>query len=523
MVSYNLLLPRSFINDPVYQTVKIKLSGIRVTYSGLISLGGGLVSLIMGIIFIIIVTRNLVPLEYGTWGLIGGLIIYATVLEPMISYWAVRESARGIESGKTAFLFNGIFSIGGIFLYVIVAYLIGNQIDADQNALFFAAILIPVIILNRTLTAINLGWKPQSASYGQIFFGITEILGALIFVYFLDMGIYGVILAVTIAYVVSIIVLFIYAQDKVKNKIQKRFVKKWTRFSWIALTPTIPAIVLYLDVSIFSIITGSVKGLAFWSAAFVISHTITNAALITKGAYSKLLQESNAVYLKENLTQFFYFAIPITSLIVAFAKPALFVLNPIYEIAVPVVIILSIYMFLNTLSGVFYHYLIGIEKVDVDEKSSFKDYIKSKLFVLPALVIIQTSVYIGLLTVGLLLLITSVDSQLDLLVYWAIIALLMQIPFTIYFYVLVRRDFTLTLSLNRIFKYLVVSIGSFGLMYLLMEQFLEYKISIFDFLPNLLLFLILGLGSYFVITYAVDSGTRNLFQAIIKEIKGKNR
>lgn len=44
----------------------------------------------------------------------------------------------------------------------------------------------------------------------------------------------------------------------------------------------------------------------------------------------------------------------------------------------------------------------------------------------------------------------------------------------------------------------------------------------FDFLPNLLLLLILGLGSYFVITYAVDSGTRNLFQAIIKEIKGKN-
>ena len=73
------------------------MSEIRVTYSGLISLVMGLGTVVTGMIFILIVTRSLTPEELGTWGLIGGLVTYVIVLEPIISYWTTREIARDVN------------------------------------------------------------------------------------------------------------------------------------------------------------------------------------------------------------------------------------------------------------------------------------------------------------------------------------------------------------------------------------------------------------------------------------------
>ena len=59
------------------------MSGIRVTYTGLISLVGGMVSVFTGVIFTLIITRSVTPEEYGTWGLIIGLITYVTLIAPI--------------------------------------------------------------------------------------------------------------------------------------------------------------------------------------------------------------------------------------------------------------------------------------------------------------------------------------------------------------------------------------------------------------------------------------------------------
>src|SRR5690349_12540512 len=103
------------------------MNGIRVTYSGLISFAIGLGSILTGMIFTLIVTRQLTSDQLGTWTLIGGLITYIIITESVISYWVTREIARGTESGKTAIFTSGIFSIAGIVIYLIVAYLLADQ------------------------------------------------------------------------------------------------------------------------------------------------------------------------------------------------------------------------------------------------------------------------------------------------------------------------------------------------------------------------------------------------------------
>lgn len=498
------------------------MNGIRVTYSGLISFAVGIGSVITGMFFILLVTRQLTSNELGTWTLIGGLISYVVITESIISYWVTREIARGTESGKTAVFSSGIFSLAGVMIYVIVAYFGAEQFNVDKNILIFAAILIPVMFLDRTLSSINLGWRPQAASYGVLVFESAKIPAGMILVYFLHLGVSGAIVTSFIAYLLSIIILLIYARNKIKHRIRIEFLKKWIKLSWLTYYPQLANLISKFDVLIYTLIVGSVTGLAYYTAAIAISSLVGQTSAISRALYPKLLEGNKEKYLQENLIRVFYFIIPLTALSIAFARPALFALNPIYEIASLVTIFMIIRMFFNALTGVFYPALTGIETVDIDEKSTFRDYLKSKLFSLPSLSIIQASIYIILLSVGLLFLVPSKLGQLNLVIYWSLILLFTEFPFTIYLYRLVKKNFLLKIDYKVLLKYFLASIGIFGPVYYLSTQFLEFKNSIFEFLPSLLLFVILGMLGYLIITYIIDNRTRELFKAVIKEFKGQD-
>ena len=178
-------------------------------------------------------------------------------------------------------------------------------------------------------------------------------------------------------------------------------------------------------------------------------------------------------------------------------------------------------MFVLTLSNIFQSYLIGIERVDVNEKSTFKNFLKSKLFFVPTIEIIKHSTYLVILTIMLLILTPLKYSQIDLVFYWAIIALFVQIPFTIYFYILIKRNFSFKFDTITILKYFFATIISFGTIYILIDEYLNYDVTIFEFITYVLAFIIFGLLFYFSITFSIDLKTRKLLSAIIGELKKK--
>ena len=496
------------------------MSGIRVTYTGLISLVGGIISIFTGVIFTLIITRSVTPEEYGTWGLIIGLITYVTLIGPIVSYWSTRDTARNIQSGKTAILSSLLLSIGAISIYILISYLMSNYTNVEQNVLLFAAILIPAMFINGILMAINLGWKPHAISYGTLAYGISSIPLALFLIYYLNFGVTGIIISVFLANMISIIILFYYAKEKITNQFNKTILKKWLKFSWVPLYPGIPILVAGFDISIFTIITSSVIGLAFWAAAMVLPAMISHTGLISRAIYPKLLEEKTG-FMSQNLTLVFYFGIIFISLAITFARPGLYALNPIYEIAAPVTIILSFEIFLSVFTNIFLLSLAGVEKVDKFENSTFKDYIKSKLFFPQTIRLIQTSIYVLILTVGLLILVGFGSSDQELLLFWASIALVTQIPLVCILYYLVRKNITIKLEIPSIIKFLLTAIGVFGLTHVLTTQFLVYSPDIPSFIPNVLMFAAFGVGLYIIITYLIDNKIRNLVHAIIYEIKTK--
>lgn len=496
------------------------MSGIRVTYSGLIAFAVGISSIITGLFFILIVTRQLTAEELGTWTLIGGLLVYVMVIEPIVSYWTTREIARGEKSAKTALITSTLFSGIAIIIYLGIVFFVSLNSEIDKSILYFGAILIPITFVNRVLLAINYGTKSYTMSIGILGFEISKIPFGVLFVYVMKMGVEGAIIAIALAYSMSSIILFIFAKDQIKDKINYSYIKKWFKLSWISTFPQISILITRLDMLIFTIFTGGVTGLAYYSVAFAISSLPMQASGISRAIYPKLLSEEKGNFLQENLTKVFYFVFPLTAISLTFMEPALFALNPIYQSITIVVLLLTIRMSFGSIFSVLYQALLGIEKVDKNQNVNFKDFVKSKLFTIPLVNIIKSAIYIILLAV-MFFIFSENYSDLDLVIFWMIILLISDIPYYIYILILTKRNFELKLEKLSITKYAVTTILVFIPLYFLMKQYLVYEISIFDFLPNLVMFVAIGIISYIGITFFIDNKTKNLVYKIIDEIKGK--
>jgi len=469
------------------------MSGIRVTYSGLVSFGINLISVVTGLVFTLIVTRKLSVEEFGTWGLINGIIIYAMVISPIITYWVSREVARGERTAKTAIISNGVLSIAGVVIYLVAAFIVGLQSDADLNILLFATILIPILFIEHSLTAINLGHNPQASSYGFLVFEILKILAALLLIYYLKFGLEGAILASLVAYIGKIGIQAFYSKDQLRSKLQKNYLIKWLKLFWVPTYRTLPSLLASSDVVIFSIMTGSVVGVAYYTSARTIGLLVNHVRGLNKGLYPKLLES---------------------------AKPGLFALNPIYQIAAPIVILIGVRTFLTTFNRMLYDAHLAMEDIDKEgRKASSKDYARSKLVFIPTLEIAKQGIYVGVLAILLYIYSSQTDSVIDLVFYWVAISLVIEIPITLYMTYLTKKSFKIKIDRISIFKYLLTSVIVFGIIGLFMEENLEYKNSIFEFLPSLLLYAIISIIGYLVITYLIDNRTRSLIKGIMNEVR----
>jgi hypothetical protein len=92
MPNFNCLIFKNLLSNLAIPILYIKLlwinfdlSNIRVTYSGLYAFFVSIIGIVTGLIFILIITRNLSPEEFGTWSLIGSIIGYVMISESIIN------------------------------------------------------------------------------------------------------------------------------------------------------------------------------------------------------------------------------------------------------------------------------------------------------------------------------------------------------------------------------------------------------------------------------------------------------
>ncbi|CAI9830924.1 MAG: hypothetical protein MPJ05_06005 [Nitrosopumilus sp.] len=487
---------------------------IRVTYTGIVSFFLRLAVMAGNMAFLLVMTRSLSTDEYGAWGIIGSMLAYAVVAEVIVGYWVSREIARGKESGPAALATSGILSVGGTAAYVLLAVLVGAQSGADPYVLLLAAALVPLRYVQATLSKINLSWRPHTTSYALVVQSVLHVPLSLLLIYQLDWGIAGAVATVLAGQAACCAMLAAYAREKLRGRPDLGRARRWFRLSWVSIYPTIAAIIFRVDVLAVAALAGSVTLVASWTAVFTVAFTITHASQVATALYPRLLGGTGAAHVRDNMALFFYLGIPLAAVIIVLARPIMYALNPAYEEAHLALSILSVGMFLTALTAVLQLILEGNEDVD-SGRSSGRDILGSRLFLVPTVNAVQYLGYIGALAAALLYLGGSVpDAQM--LLAWACIATASRVPAVIYQYVLARRDVGLEVGASSVARYLAAAACAFGAVYLLQGGLPAAPLA--ELLPALLGLAAAGTAAYAAITCAIDGRARGLAAAAVRRM-----
>lgn len=497
------------------------MSNVRVTYSGLIAFVVGIASTITGFVFTIIVTRRLDPEELGLWTLIGSLVSYVVIVEPIISYWTSRQMARGEKVGKTAVLTSGAFSAAATIVYIVMAFYVTFALKTNATSIFLAAALVPLIYLGNTLTGISLSHKPHAISYGMIGFELAKLPLGFGLVFIGHLGLFGAILATIFASAVKVMILLVMVRQEIADKINLQTIRHWLRLFWIPLYSSFTGLIFTLDVLIYSLFTHSLIGLAYWGVANTVSNIVIHSGQMSQALYPKLLAQGRKEFAEENLKRLMYFAIPILAASIVLAKPALYILNPLYTQGFYIVYFLSLRSIVNILTNVFYNVLGAYETVDLEKQASFKQYVKSKLFVLPTLNYMMNGSYVILLAAFLVMVKGTTMSEVNMVTIWSIILLATSIPFMMYGVVAVKRQHKVSFPSRFVLKYGAAALLSSIIVYFVSLNILSYTMTVYEFVPRVILSVGIGAGVYLGITYVIDKSTRELLGSIAKELKIK--
>lgn len=472
-----------------------------------------------GIAFVIIITRQMEPAEFGTWAVIGSMVSYSVTASPIINYWTRRQVARRMPVGRTSVASSSLLACGSIPVYVISIYLFSNVNSAFLDSMLLGALLVPTLFIQTTLTAINSGHKPHGISVGRAAFQFFKVPAGLALVFFLDLGLDGAILAVFVAHFANILVQLRYARPRLSGALDFARLKKWIRQSWIPLYDRLSVLLSTLDIIIYPIITGSVVGVAFFAASMVLSNLVYRVHAVSMALSPKLLATNNRDHIADNFSWLMYLAIPIVVLAVFFSRHIMFLLNPEYAAAWMVGVLLATAMFMRVIMIFSRSVLVGTDDVDVDGMPSASALLKSRLFLIGTVNNAYYAVYLVTLVVFLTAFLDL--PEIELVTVWASVTLGVSVPFLAYHIMLVKRHAPFRVPYSNILKYVAGAAGMTGMFLLTNEHIVAFEISIYSYLPALLLEMAICGTTYLGITYALDCRVRRLLRLILLEIASR--
>ena len=379
---------------------------IRVRRSGLITFAIKLGSTLTGFAFIVLVTSNLAPQDFGLWQLISRVIGYVIFVLNIPYFWTTRYRARGTKLGRTVMLECAILSVIFTLVYVFVSLGIAGTFPGgyarNLHFLIISALQVPLYIFSGVLEAILWGSSPEEASFG---FGIFEIakvvIGALAVAVF-HLGLTGAILAVTGAQVVQVLVALFLTRHEYTDKISTQLIWKMIKTGWVALLNLFGYFVSNFDFLIVAVLAGptSTVLVAMFAAALVYTSVITYSNWIAFGLYAGILSGIDPKKSGNQVLELQYiFTAPMVVGEIVLAYLLLHIFKQNYVEAVPILIVLTIASALNAFSLTFDNIITGADKTDAAEKADMSLYLKSKLFVVAKINITLAASYLAVLSV----------------------------------------------------------------------------------------------------------------------------
>jgi O-antigen/teichoic acid export membrane protein len=490
---------------------------VRLRYSGLVALASKIFSVFTGVIFTLTVTRRLSPSDFGIWALMGYVASYFTWPSSIANFWATRYTARNtINAPRTAITTNLAMSATAALFYLPFAIFIAYQTGADRRPFILFTLFIALSYVESTLESISNAKKPQIIGFAFFFFEMTKVVCALVLVAALRLGLLGTVLSLLLALVMQALTLLLRLWDIVhQGQFEWSLASRWIRHGWLAIYSSLPSVLGGLDRLIAVVLAGASIAVAYLGVAAAFSATIGFGTSLAIALYPRLLSGGDERDVETVLKMALMFIVPASFGIIWLSEPLLALFRPDY-VAARIPLYLSVLgAFIGVIENIVNLSLMGIEKVDVTEKVTFRDFRKSALFILPTFNLGSLLFYLPMIAI---LSIIFRGDQLQLATAWSLLSL---IAGTVVFgakLVYSRKRIRFRLPIQDLSRYLTSSL----IMILVISAVWrggDYSDPILLLISRIAPTIIAGAVSYFVVLYLIDPGLRRIADETVKYLR----
>jgi hypothetical protein len=367
-----------------------------------------------------------------------------------------------------------------------------------------AALQIMQIYFINVLEACLRARIPQTIGYGLLIEEICKILLAYILIIILQQPLLGALLSLIIGFTMQIIYYFKLLSKELKQPFQWSYVKEWLKGSTINIYNFI-GVRISTFILIMLFVYGGEVARGQYLAATTIANIITYSFFLSFALYPKLLIENSTEDITTSLKTVLMFAMPMTAGAIALSDSYLSILNVIYKEVAPVLIVLAVSAFIQTISQFFLSVLFGLEKIDDTAKIPLQKLVKSRLFIALSLPYVQSA--ITLPTAFYVLTTFAKGLPLTAAISVSIIDMIPRIAMFLVLYALIWKTVKLSIPWKSIAKYVFAS----SIMAIILFV-IPHPMKIHTTLG------VVAVGGilYLALLMAIDKETRTLFNLVWK-------
>jgi hypothetical protein len=496
---------------------------IRLQFSGYAIFAAKLISVATGFLFQLMFARALLgdtatSPQYGIYSNIGDVVGYFTIMASVVPFWAMRYFARGKEGAvKTGLATTTIIAVGFSLLYLAVISFILPIFGVSSNFLpiyLIAAIQIAELYFFSIFESCLQAYRPHAVGYGLLFQQVAKVSIGYVMIIQLGQPLLGAMVATVASFALQLAYYYGLLAKEMKQPIHWGYVKEWLKGSLISIYNVIGA-QLAAFVFIMLFIYGSEDARGIYYAATQITTIISFASFLSYALYPKLLADRKSEDITTSMKMVLMFALPMVVGAMSLADSYILLLSPdnpgafvLYQQAYIVIIVLAFDTLLTVAGNFLSSIVFGFESIDQNDKMTFRQMAKSKLFQAYSLSYLQAA--IALPVTYYVLTTYAMGQPLVAAFSVCVINTAVHVITLTALYVIVRKITKIVFPWKSIAKYVFASAVMGAVLFLIQPH--PDRISI------TLLETGLGIVIYVGVLMAIDKEFRGFPKAVIKEI-----
>ncbi|UNQ73375.1 hypothetical protein [Infirmifilum sp. NZ] len=326
-----------------------------------------LYSVLVGAGFVLVITRNLRPSEFGAWSVVSSVLSYAS-MATVVNYWVTRFRARGVlESLTTGLTLSSAFSLLSMALLWALSGAISSSFGVPYEAVLLSIAYLPFLYLNGAMYSALYAVNPPLAAVSEFVFETVKLLAALFFATTARVTLITAMLSVLAGHAGQTALLVAFTRRDLARRPSLEIAKRILAYSWVNALGLPASIVAMADVPLISHFASN-RAVAYYTVVLTFSNLVSYSSTLGRGLYPSLLQShENAGERVEEVLRFtLLLGVPTAFGAIALAPNLLYLLNPDYAVAGPALVAASLASLVGVVNGLLADALQGMERRDVE-------------------------------------------------------------------------------------------------------------------------------------------------------------